>query len=85
MLFASLARGGLQNYSVDALASRINRHGVVVRDVTPAGSFGKVFGGVTSGFNVADLIAPLIFGAVMDARWPQAVFILVAALVSLAF
>ena len=52
---------------------------MLVRDVTPAGSFGKVFGFVTTGFNIAGVVAPLIFGAMMDYGAPGAVFLLSAA------
>jgi FSR family fosmidomycin resistance protein-like MFS transporter len=52
---------------------------MIVRDVTPAGSFGKVFGFVTTGFNIGGIISPLIFGAVMDHGSPRLVFLLVAA------
>ncbi len=52
---------------------------MIVRDVTPAGSFGKVFGFVTTGFNIGGAIAPLIFGALMDHGSPRLVFIGVAA------
>ena len=53
---------------------------MIVRAVTPEGQFGKVFGFVTTGFNIGGVIAPLLFGYVMDAGHPQAVFFLVAAL-----
>jgi MFS transporter, FSR family, fosmidomycin resistance protein len=52
---------------------------MIVREVTPPGSFGKVFGFVTTGFNIGGIIAPLIFGAIMDHGSPRLVFILVAA------
>ena len=52
---------------------------MIVREVTPPGSFGKVFGFVTTGFNIGGIIAPLIFGAIMDHDSPRLVFILVAA------
>jgi MFS family permease len=39
---------------------------MIVRAVTPPGSFGKVFGFVTMGFNIGGMIAPLIFGAMLD-------------------
>jgi FSR family fosmidomycin resistance protein-like MFS transporter len=57
---------------------------MLVRDVTPAGSFGKVFGFVTTGFNIAGVAAPLIFGAMMDYGAPAAVFLLSAACALLA-
>ena len=50
---------------------------MIVRAVTPEGQFGKVFGFVTTGFNIGGIIAPLMFGYVMDAGHPRAVFYLV--------
>jgi len=52
---------------------------MIVREVTPPGSFGKVFGFVTTGFNIGGIISPLIFGAIMDHGSPKLVFLLVAA------
>jgi MFS transporter, FSR family, fosmidomycin resistance protein len=52
---------------------------MIVRDVTPPGSFGKVFGFVTTGFNIGGIVSPLIFGAIMDHGSPRLVFMLVAA------
>jgi MFS family permease len=52
---------------------------MIVREVTPAGSFGKVFGFVTTGFNIGGIISPLIFGAIMDHGSPRLVFLAVAA------
>lgn len=52
---------------------------MLVRAVTPPGAFGKVFGFVTNGFNLAGIVAPLIFGALMDRGAPRAVFILIGA------
>jgi len=52
---------------------------MIVREVTPPGSFGKVFGFVTTGFNIGGIIAPLIFGAIMDRGSPRLVFLTVAA------
>jgi MFS family permease len=52
---------------------------MLVRAVTPPGSFGKVFGFVTTGFNIAGMVAPLIFGWLMDQGNPQAVLLASAA------
>jgi len=57
---------------------------MIVRAVTPEGQFGKVFGFVTTGFNIGGIIAPLLFGWVMDAGHPRAVFFLVSGLALLA-
>jgi MFS family permease len=52
---------------------------MIVREITPPGSFGKVFGFVTTGFNLGGIVSPLIFGAIMDYGSPRLVFLLVAA------
>jgi len=52
---------------------------MIVREVTPPGSFGKVFGFVTTGFNLGGIVSPLIFGAIMDHGSPRLVFLGVAA------
>jgi MFS family permease len=52
---------------------------MIVREITPPGSFGKVFGFVTNGFNLGGIVAPVIFGALMDAGHPRLVFLVVAA------
>ncbi len=52
---------------------------MIVRAITPPGSFGKVFGFVTTGFNIGGIVAPLIFGAIMDHGSPRLVFLAVAA------
>ena len=52
---------------------------MIVRDATPPGSFGKVFGFVTTGFNLGGIVSPMIFGAIMDAGHPRLVFLVVAA------
>jgi MFS family permease len=57
---------------------------MLVRAVTPDGQFGKVFGFVTTGFNIGGVISPLLFGYVMDAGHPRAVFFLLAGLSLLA-
>lgn len=51
---------------------------MIVRAVTPPGAYGKVFGFVTNGFNIAGVLSPLICGALLDRGEPRAVFILVA-------
>jgi MFS family permease len=52
---------------------------MIVREITPPGSFGKVFGFVTTGFNIGGIVSPLIFGAIMDQSSPRLVFMTVAA------
>jgi MFS transporter, FSR family, fosmidomycin resistance protein len=56
---------------------------MMVRAITPKGASGKVFGFVTTGFNIGGVITPLVFGAILDLEQPSLVFWLVA-LISLA-
>ena len=51
---------------------------MIVRDATPPGAFGRVFGFVTTGFNLGGIVAPMVFGALMDHGSPRLVFIGVA-------
>ncbi|RAI35449.1 hypothetical protein CH338_19255, partial [Rhodoplanes elegans] len=51
---------------------------MIVRAVTPPGAFGKVFGFVTTGFNLAGVLGPLLFGLLMDHGRPGGVFLVVA-------
>ena len=53
---------------------------MMVRAVTPPGASGKVFGFVTTGFNVGGIAAPLLFGFVLDYGDPGLVFWTIAAL-----
>ena len=52
---------------------------MIVRSVTPPGSFGKVFGFVTTGFHIGGMVAPMIFGQFLDHGHPRAVFLYIAA------
>ena len=47
---------------------------MIVRSVTPEGSFGKVFGFVTSGFSIGGIVAPPIFGWILDQSEPSFLF-----------
>ena len=49
---------------------------MLVRAVTPPGSFGKVFGFVTTGFNIGGVIAPPVFGYFMDHQQPGLVLLI---------
>ncbi len=51
---------------------------MIVRSVTPPGSFGKVFGFVTTGFHIGGMVAPLIFAQMLDHGHPRAVFLYIA-------
>jgi MFS family permease len=52
---------------------------MMVRAAAPPGQAGAVFGVVSTGFNIGGVVAPLLFGWLMDAGHPQAVFLLGAA------
>jgi MFS family permease len=73
LLVAALSFGGF------AIGIIMPSRDLLVRDVTPPGSFGKVFGFVTTGFNIGGIFAPLLFGALMDHGAPRTVFMVVAA------
>jgi MFS family permease len=78
VLIAAMAFGGF------FYGAMMPARDMIVRAVTPPGSFGKVFGFVTTGFNVAGVAGPLIFGAMMDHHRPVLVFVTVAAVCLLA-
>jgi FSR family fosmidomycin resistance protein-like MFS transporter len=52
---------------------------MLVRSVTPPGAFGRVFGFVSSGFNIGSMFAPMIYALMMDRGEPRAVFMISAA------
>jgi MFS transporter, FSR family, fosmidomycin resistance protein len=51
---------------------------MIVRAQTPPGAFGTVFGFVTTGFNIGGIVAPLLFGWIMDHGYARAIFLLSA-------
>src|SRR4051812_29214375 len=57
---------------------------MMVRAVTPPGSFGKVFGFVTTGFNLGGMVAPLTYAWLMDHGQPQAIYVIVVLFILLA-
>jgi FSR family fosmidomycin resistance protein-like MFS transporter len=66
--------------SVSGFASgmAIPSRDMIVRRATPPGSFGKVFGFVTTGLHIGGMISPLIFGQFLDRGHPLGVFLFVA-------
>ncbi len=78
LLVLTLALAGFLNGII--LPSR----DMIVRAVTPAGAFGTVFGFVSTGFSIAAVIGPLLFGWLMDAGQPRLIFLLVVAFTFLA-
>jgi MFS family permease len=57
---------------------------MMVRAVTPVGSFGKVFGFVTTGLNLGGMVSPLLYGWLMDRGEPRMIFAIVTAFIVLA-
>jgi MFS family permease len=56
---------------------------MMVRAVTPAGSFGKVFGFVSTGINLGGVISPLLYGWLMDRGQPRMIFAIVVVFIFL--
>jgi FSR family fosmidomycin resistance protein-like MFS transporter len=77
-LIAVMSLGGLLNGVIQPSRD------MMVRAVTPAGSFGKVFGFVSTGINLGGVVAPLLYGWLMDRGEPRAIFMVVAAFILLA-
>jgi MFS family permease len=76
LLIVAMAFAGLLNGII------VPSRDMMVRAVTPPGAFGKVFGFVSTGFNLGGIV-PLIFGWLMDQQHPRAVFVLVVACILL--
>jgi MFS family permease len=57
---------------------------MIVREVTPPGAFGAVFAFVTTGYHIAGILAPLMFGALLDHGMPRWTFVLIAGFTLLA-
>jgi MFS family permease len=47
---------------------------MLVRKAAPPGSAGRVFGIVSTGFNIGGIVGPLLFGWLMDNGAPRAIF-----------
>ncbi|MFE8152501.1 MFS transporter [Brenneria goodwinii] len=47
---------------------------MLVRAASPAGAEGRVFGIVSTGFNIGGAVGPLLFGWLLDHNYPQAIF-----------
>ena len=47
---------------------------MLIRAITPRGQVGKVFGFVSTGFNIGGIVAPPLFGAMIDNAEPRSVF-----------
>ena len=69
-----------------ALISTAHFHGMVapsrdmlIRAVTPSRDAGKVFGFVSTGFNIGNTFAPVMYGYLLDNTEPRLVFWLAGA------
>jgi MFS transporter, FSR family, fosmidomycin resistance protein len=51
---------------------------MIVRNATPAGASGRVYGFVYSGFDMGATVAPLAIGTLLDHGMPRAVFVAIA-------
>ena len=78
ILIGVMSLGGLLNGIIQPSRD------MMVRAVTPAGSFGKVFGFVSTGFNLGGMVSPLLYGWLMDRGEPRAIFMIVSAFIFLA-
>ncbi|MBX9944424.1 MAG: MFS transporter [Reyranella sp.] len=78
VLIGVMSLGGLLNGMIQPSRD------MMVRAVTPPGSFGKVFGFVSTGFNLGGMVAPLLFGWLMDRGEPRAIFMIVVGFILLA-
>lgn len=72
LLLASLTLQGVMHGMI--MPSR----DMIVRSVTPDGQYGKVFGFVTTGFSIGGIVAPMIFGFILDNDQPALVFYAIA-------
>jgi MFS transporter, FSR family, fosmidomycin resistance protein len=52
---------------------------LIVRAATPPGAYGRVFGFVSTGFNLAGIVSPTIFGQLLDRGYPREIFFFMAA------
>ncbi|MFO1160771.1 MAG: MFS transporter [Reyranellaceae bacterium] len=78
VLITVMSLGGLMNGIIQPSRD------MMVRAVTPVGSFGKVFGFVSTGFNLGGMTSPLLFGWLMDRHEPRAIFMIVVGFILLA-
>jgi MFS family permease len=77
--FPSAMLVALMGFSGLCVGATYPSRDMLVRAVTPPGAYGRVFGFVSTGFNIGASIAPLLYGMLMDHGQPRAVFLLSAA------
>jgi MFS family permease len=77
--FGPVALVGIMGLSGFCAGITFPSRDMLVRAVTPPGAFGKVFGFVSTGFNIGSSIAPILYGVLMDRGEPRAIFFVSAA------
>ncbi|MGA2894704.1 MAG: MFS transporter [Xanthobacteraceae bacterium] len=77
--FPSAVLVSLMGFSGLCVGATYPSRDMLVRAVTPPGAYGRVFGFVSTGFNIGASIAPLLYGMLMDHGEPRAVFLFSAA------
>lgn len=78
LLVLTMSVGGLLNGIIQPSRD------MMVRAVTPPGAFGRVFGFVSTGFNLGGMISPLLYGWLMDRGEPRLIFVLICGFIVLA-
>lgn len=77
LLVLAMSLGGLLNGIIQPSRD------MMVRAVTPPGSFGKVFGFVSTGFNIGGTVSPLLFAWLLDHGEPRLIFMVTAGFILL--
>jgi MFS family permease len=77
--FAPVALVLLMGFGGFCVGATFPSRDMLVRAVTPPGAYGRVFGFVSTGFNIGASLAPIAYGMLMDHGQPRAVFLLSAA------
>ncbi|HKU97579.1 MAG TPA: MFS transporter [Vineibacter sp.] len=77
LLIAIMSIGGLLNGIIQPSRD------MMVRAVTPPGAYGKVFGFVSTGFNLGGMVSPLLYGWLLDRGEPHLIFVLVCGFILL--
>jgi FSR family fosmidomycin resistance protein-like MFS transporter len=70
---------GLMGLSGLCVGATYPSRDMLVRSVTPPNAYGRVFGFVSTGFNIGASVAPIAYGMLMDHGQPRFVFLLSAA------
>jgi MFS family permease len=79
VLVGGILTGWTMRHGLVASVGLMPSRDMIVRAVTPPGAYGRVFGFVSSGFNIAGILAPIIFGQLLDHGRAREVFFFMAA------